>query len=152
ADFYTREFGVKTEWDVVLIAGGARPLTFTVFTAFLNPGERVVYPVPSWNNNHYAHLSRCPSAVIECKAENGFLPTAEEIKPLLQGTRLLCLNSPLNPTGTAFSESTLKEICRLVLEENKRRGSNERPLYVMFDQIYWKLTHGETKHFHPLQV
>ena len=70
----------------------------------------------------------------------------------IRGARLLALNSPLNPTGTAFDERTLKEICDLVLEENLRRRNGDRPLYLLFDQVYWLLTYGETKHYNPITL
>jgi aspartate aminotransferase len=71
---------------------------------------------------------------------------------VIRGARLLALNSPLNPTGTAFSPETLGAICDLVLEENARRGAGERPLYVMYDQVYWMLTFGETRHVDPVSL
>jgi aspartate aminotransferase len=58
----------------------------------------------------------------------------------------------LNPTGTAFSKEALSEICEIVLEENERRSEGERPLYVMFDQIYWVLTFGNTVHYSPVSL
>jgi aspartate aminotransferase len=65
---------------------------------------------------------------------------------------LLALNSPLNPTGTAFTRETLLEIAEMVLEENQRRRGSERPLYVMYDQVYWMLTFGKTEHFDPVNL
>jgi aspartate aminotransferase len=65
---------------------------------------------------------------------------------------LLALNSPLNPTGTAFTPETLEGICDLVLEENDRRSPGERPLYVLYDQVYWTLTFGATKHVDPVTL
>ncbi len=71
---------------------------------------------------------------------------------MIRGARLLSLNSPLNPTGTAFTPEALGEICDLVLEENARRGAGERPLYVMYDQVYWMLTFGDTRHVDPVSL
>jgi len=150
AEFYTREFKTQTLASEVLIAGGARPLIYTIFTALVDPGDTVLYPVPSWNNNHYCHLSKANGIAINCGAENSFLPTVAQLAPHFKKARLLCLNSPLNPTGTNFSKQSLVEICSLVIEENEARISrNEKPLYLMFDQIYWKLTHGAAQHFFP---
>lgn len=152
AEFYTRSFGITTKPAEVLIAGGARPLIYTIFTTLLDPNDTVVYPVPSWNNNHYTHLARCRGIVVETKPENGFMPTAAELAPHLKDARLLCLNSPLNPCGTVFREKDLREICELVMEENRRPGRAGRPLFLMYDQIYWKLTHGGAKHLNPVNL
>ena len=153
AEFYSREFQIPVKTEEVIIAGGARPLIYTIFTAFLNENDTVLYPVPSWNNNHYTHLTRAKGIAIDCRPENGFLPTAADLAPHLGEATLLCLNSPLNPTGTVFKKTQLQEICTLVLEENKKRAAHgSRPLYMMYDQIYWKLTHSPAQHFHPLQV
>ena len=69
-----------------------------------DPGDRVVYPVPSWNNNHYVHLVGARWACRWSAApEHRFLPTRRgPAAGTCPGARLLCLNSPLNPTGTAF--------------------------------------------------
>src|SRR6185369_5900341 len=45
-----------------------------------------------------------------------------------------------------------ESICDLVLEENKRREGVRKPLYVMYDQIYWMLTFGETRHYNPVSL
>jgi aspartate aminotransferase len=138
--------------DEILIAGGARPIIYAIFQTVVDPGDKVVFPVPSWNNNHYTHLSHATQVFVEAKPENNFLPTAEELRPYLADATLLALCSPLNPTGTVFSKEQLEAICDLVLEENKRRGPGEKPLYLMYDQIYAVLCFGDAKHFDPVSL
>ncbi|WP_254245089.1 pyridoxal phosphate-dependent aminotransferase [Hymenobacter sp. BRD67] len=84
--------------------------------------------------------------------EHDFMPTAAELAPQLKGATLLALCSPLNPTGTVFTKEVLEEICDLVLAENQRRGPDEKPLYILYDQIYWLLTFGQTQHFDPVSL
>ncbi len=144
--------GLEYDADQILISGGARPLIYATFQTILDPEDTVVFPVPSWNNNHYSHLTRAKQILIEATAENNFMPTAEDIKPYIAEANLIALCSPLNPTGTVFTEKGLAEICDLVLEENKKRGSSKKPVFLMFDQIYWQLTHGETRHFDPVSI
>ncbi len=140
ARFYERDLGLRYPVDSVLIAGGARPIIYCIFRTLVDPGDRVVYTVPSWNNNHYVHLVGGQGVPVVCRPEHRFLPTREELVPALSGARLLSLNSPLNPTGTAFERSALLGICEAVLEENEARNRRgERPLYLMYDQIYWML-------------
>ncbi|WP_172915941.1 pyridoxal phosphate-dependent aminotransferase [Capnocytophaga canimorsus] len=144
---YALEYSAKD----ILIAGGSRPLIYATFKTIVDEGDKVIYPVPSWNNNHYSYLNSAQKIELEVKPENNFLPTAEELRPHLKDAVLLALCSPLNPTGTMFSEHQLREICELIVEENRKRGADEKPLYLMYDQIYAMLTFGE-KHFNPVSL
>jgi aspartate aminotransferase len=152
ADFYRRTLGLDYPLSSVLITSGSRPGLYAVYRAVADPGDAVVYPVPSWNNNHYVHLVGARGVPVPCRAEDDFLPTREALERPLRGARLLVLNSPLNPAGTAFTAEALGGICDLVLEENARRGSGERPLYLLYDQVYWMLTFGETRHVDPVSL
>lgn len=136
----------------ILIAGGARPLIYAIYQTLVDPGEKVIFPVPSWNNNHYTYLTGGQQIVVETKPENYFLPTAEELRPHISDAVLVALCSPLNPTGTVFSREQLESICDIILEENRRRGEGQKPLYLMYDQIYWLLTLGDTQHFDPVTL
>ncbi|MBV6484053.1 MAG: Aspartate aminotransferase [Flavobacteriales bacterium] len=148
---HTRE-GLEYNANQILISGGARPLIYAVYQTLLDPQDKVLFPVPSWNNNHYTHLSRGQQIFVETTPENKFMPTAAELKPFISEASLLAVCSPLNPTGTTFTEQGLKEICEMVLEENRKRGSSRKPLYLLYDQIYWTLTFGDTQHVDPVTL
>jgi aspartate aminotransferase len=136
--------------DEILIASGGRPVIYTLYRTIVDEGDKVIYSVPSWNNNHYVHFEGGEHCIVETTPENNFMPTAEDIRPHLPGAVLLALCSPLNPTGTTFQKAQLEAICDLVLEENKSRKDGEKKLYILFDQIYWQLTFGDTVHYHPV--
>jgi len=137
----------------IVVGSGARPLTYTMLRALVNPGEKIIYPAPSWNNNCYVQLMDTIPVVVETKVENNFVPTAEELKPYLKDAALLALNSPLNPSGTVYTKEELKKIVDLVVDENKQRTKeNRKPLYVFYDMIYWILVYGETKHYNPVEL
>lgn len=138
--------------DEILISGGSRPLIYSIFLAVVNPGEKVVFPTPSWNNNHYSDLLKAHTAMISTRPENNFMPTADELREHVKGAALLALCSPLNPTGTMFNKKDLEEICDLVIEENKNRAPGAKPLYLLYDQIYSQLTFGEHEHFNPVTL
>jgi len=138
--------------EEILVAGGARPIIYAIFQAIVDPGDKVLFPVPSWNNNHYTHLSHANQVFVETLPEENFMPNADALRDHVKGASLLALCSPLNPTGTVFSKEQLESICDLVLEENASRGENEKPLYVMYDQIYSLLTFGDTQHFDPVSL
>ena len=136
----------------ILISGGSRPLIYSTFLAVVDPGDTVIFPTPSWNNNHYSDLTGAKAVMIETRAENNFMPTADEIRPHIKGATLLALCSPLNPTGTMFNKKDLEEICDLVIAENKTRAAGEKPLYLLYDQIYSQLTFGVHKHYDPVSL
>ena len=150
--FLQRKQGLTFSPEQILIAGGARPLIYAAYQTLVDPNDHVLFPVPSWNNNHYTHLSHAKQLFVETKAENNFMPTAKELKPFIDKVTLISLCSPLNPTGTTFTAEGLAEICDLIIEENSRRGEDEKPLYLMYDQIYWTLTYGETEHVDPVSL
>ena len=148
--FYERALGLAFPASAVLVTSGSRPGIYGTFRTVVDAGDRVVFPVPSWNNNHYCYLTGAVPVPVATTRDTAFLPTRELLAPVIRGARLISLNSPLNPTGTAFTAEQLSGLCDLVLEENARRTNGERPLYLMYDQVYWMLTFGSTTHVHPV--
>lgn len=152
AAFIKQKLGLEYSPNDYLISGGGRPLIYATYRAICDKGEKIIYPVPSWNNNHYTHFVEGEHCCIETGADTDFLPTAESLIPHFKGACLLALCSPLNPTGTLFSKEQLTQICEAVLAENKSRGENEKPLYILYDQIYWTLTFGDSVHYNPVSL
>ena len=153
AHFYEEELGLKYPIESILIAGGARPIIFAAYAAVIDPGDKVVYPIPSWNNNHYTYLMRGEGVAIPVGPETNFLPTAEMLRPHVRDARMICICTPLNPTGTVMSRDEVQAIAQLVVDENERRAARgDRALMLMWDQIYWTLTFGENKHYAPPQL
>lgn len=150
--FIQQREGIHYNTNEILVASGGRPLIYTVFRAICNKNDKVIYAVPSWNNNHYTHFTESQHIVIEATEKTNFMPTANDIKPHIQEAALISLCSPQNPTGTTFKKEELEAICDLVLEENKRRGPDAKKLYVMYDQMYWHLTYGNIQHHDPVSL
>lgn len=152
AAFISEREGLQYTPSEILISAGGRPLIYALYRAIVDKGDKVIYPAPSWNNNHYVHFTEAQHVMIEAKKENNFMLTAGQIKEHIAGATLLSLCSPLNPTGTTFSKAELEAICDLVLKENKNRSEGEKKLYLMYDQIYWTLTFGDTVHYNPVSL
>ncbi len=150
--FISDREGLDYDANEILIAAGGRPLIYALYRALVDKEDKVIYSVPSWNNNHYVHFVEGQHVVIEAVAENNFMPLAEDIKPHLKGAVLIALCSPLNPTGTIFKKNELEDICDMVLQENLERGEDEKKLYVMYDQMYWALTYGDSVHYNPVTL
>lgn len=136
----------------ILVASGGRPLIYALYRAVCDIGDKIIYAVPSWNNNHYSHFVHGQQVVIEAKASNNFMLIADDLKPQIKEVAFISLCSPQNPTGTTFRKKDLMAICDLIIEENNRRGANEKKIYVMYDQMYCQLTFGDIEHHDPVSV
>jgi aspartate aminotransferase len=150
--FIQKREGLQYNTSEILVASGGRPLIYTVFRTICDKNDKVIYAVPSWNNNHYTHFTESQHVVIEATEKTNFMPTANDIRPHIKDAALISLCSPQNPTGTTFKKEELEAICDLVLEENKRRGPDAKKLYVMYDQMYWHLTYGDIQHHDPVSL
>ncbi|MCK6522638.1 aminotransferase class I/II-fold pyridoxal phosphate-dependent enzyme [Myxococcota bacterium] len=151
--FYEERLGLRFPVDSIYIASGARPPLYATYRCLLEEGDTLVYAVPSWNNDYYVHLNKAREVVLPTRAEDGFMPTLALIAPHLRDARVLHLNSPLNPCGTAISGPVLQEICEAVVAENRRRdATGERPLFLLYDMVYWPLTFGEVQHVNPISL
>jgi len=150
---YEQKLGLTYPLESVLIAGGARPVIYAAYLAVIDPGDKVIYPIPSWNNNHYTYLARGEAVEVITGPETNFLPTARQLEPYVRDARMICICTPLNPTGTVMGRDEVAAIGRLVVDENERRSARgERALFLLWDQVYWTLTFGGNRHFAPPQL
>ncbi len=153
ADYIDRESGVRYPVESVLVSCGGRPIVYAAYRAVLNPGDTVVYSVPSWNNDYYAEITETNAIELIAARADGFQPTFAQLAPHLATATLLCLSSPGNPTGTMMPAETLREILAAVVEENEsRKAAGRRVLFVFFDQIYSALAYAPAHHTHPLSL
>ena len=152
SSFIRKREGIEYSAKEILVAAGGRPLIYACYRAVCDAGDKVIYAVPSWNNNHYTHFVGAEHVVVEATAENNFMPSAEDIRPHIKGAAFISLCSPQNPTGTTFKKETLEAICDMVIEENLSRKEDEKKLYLMYDQMYWHLTYGKIEHYNPVSL
>jgi aspartate aminotransferase len=151
--WYRRALGIEITPDWVVVAAGARPVMYATYRLFLEPGDTLVFPVPSWNNGYYGQLTGARMVALPTRAEDDFFPTVDALAPHLATARLFTLNSPLNPTGTVIAPDRLAAIAEAIVAENTRRATTgEKPLLWMWDQVYWRLTYNGVAHAHPAQL
>lgn len=123
----------------ILVTVGACEAIFDAFLAFVNPGDEVLYPEPSWLN--YAAASRLAGATpvpIPLRESNKFQVDPDDVRRRLSPrTRLLVLVSPHNPTGTVQSPEVLGRLAELAVQ---------RDLLVLSDEIYEKIIYDGLEH------
>lgn len=150
---FAKDWGVTYPLSSVVIAGGARPILYGAYRCVLDPGDTVVYAVPSWNNNHYAWIAAARKIELPTRGEEGFHLTPEQLAPHLAEAQMICLCSPSNPTGTVIAAERLRAIAQAVVDENrKREAAGRRQLFLLFDQVYASLAFHEAQHVHPVAL
>lgn len=149
----SRDLGIGFPIESVLVAAGVRPLIYATFRAIVDPGDHVLYGVPSWNLNHYAYLTGGHGVAVTAHRAQGFQPTLDDLAPHLARARLLCLCSPANPMGTMMPASEVRRIAEAVVAENQRRSQGGRPgLFLLYDQVYGSLVFGDAEHANPVAL
>ena len=138
----TRRLDVAAEH--VLVAPGCKMALSLAMMALIEPGDEVLYPDPGFPI--YPSFTRGLGATAVpffLEEKNQFQPDIAEIAAkTTPRTKILIFNSPNNPTGTVFSEQTLKKIAALAVKHD---------LWVMADEIYALiLFNGEYKSIYAL--
>jgi aspartate aminotransferase len=149
ADLYRERLGLDYGPDGVCVCSGARPPIFATWQMFVRPGDKTVSFLPGWNTGYYAQLFGADHHFVPTRAEDGFFPTVEAARAAMRGARLVILNSPLNPTGTAIQPEVLRGIAQALVEENRGRAE---PCILLFDQVYWLLTQPGVSHHNPVAL
>src|SRR5215212_2485428 len=153
SDYVFRTAGVRYPLDAIVVCSGGRPVLYGAYRAFINPGDKILFSVPSWQNDSYSWLTGGEQIVIEGKAESGFQPTLDQVRPYIDEAAMLCICSPGNPTGTVMSREQLREILDAVVVENRsREGQGRRPLFILHDQMYGTLVSKGQEHVYPAAI
>lgn len=152
-EYFMRTHGLDYPIDGIAIVSGGRPSLYAAYQLLVDPGELVLFPVPSWNNHNYGDTCQVKVRGIQTRREDSFQPTVALLKPHVRDARMIVLNSPQNPSGGVMPEKDLREFGEFIVEENERRKqAGEKPLYLLFDQIYSLLVFDDCEHFSPVQL
>jgi aspartate aminotransferase len=135
ADYLKRTRRLEVSPEEVLVAPGCKMALALAMMALIGPGDEVLYPDPSFPI--YPSFTRglgAKAVSYALREENRFQPELAEIAAkITPKTRVLIFNSPNNPTGTVFSESTLERIAAL---------AQAHDLWVIADEIYARILFG----------
>ena len=115
--------------EEIVTTHGAAGANHHVFYSLVEPGDRVISVMPS-----YQQLTSIPEAyradvqILKLRRENGYLPDLEELRRLaVPGTKLICINNPNNPTGSLMGAELLTEIVEIARSVDA---------YVLCDEVY----------------
>jgi len=124
----------------LIVTVGANQALFMAFLALVNEGDEVLMTSP----NYSPHLEQAGVAggnvkfVPLVEEENWRLDTDAFAKALSKRTKLVVLNTPLNPTGSVLPERDLRALADVILQTDA---------FVLTDETYEDFVFGADKHF-----
>nr|WP_244993634.1 pyridoxal phosphate-dependent aminotransferase [Pseudidiomarina sediminum] len=115
-DKFKRDNQLEYALNEILISAGGKHSIFNLLSAWLNPGDEVLIPAPYWvSYPDMAKLVGAEPKFIQAGIDQRYKITPAQLaEAITPKTRLLFLNSPSNPTGTAYSLEELKALAEVL--------------------------------------
>ena len=164
ADFYgldktakaaseTNEFGEDSKpEDYVIIGAGSSAVIDMLGEIFINPGDEVVYCMPSYES--------FPDMVNDYGGKRVEIPLTADYHFDLDGmyeavtekTKLVVVVNPNNPTGTYINGAKIEEFIRKVHEKAARRHpDDDQDVVVVVDEAYYEYVDDPT-HYSMIEM
>lgn len=136
SQWYADRFGVEVSPQRIVITAGASAALQLACVAFVNPGEEVLMPDPSYPcNRHILTAASAKAVLLPTTAQGRYQLSAEMVAQHWNArTRGVLLASPSNPTGTSLEPQELKDIMEVV----RLNGG-----VTLLDEIYLGLSYDE---------
>ncbi|MCB1970423.1 MAG: pyridoxal phosphate-dependent aminotransferase, partial [Geminicoccaceae bacterium] len=132
---FARDNDLSYKVSEVTVGTGGKQVLYNALMATLNPGDEVVIPAPYWVS--YPDMTLLASGkpvAVDCPAQAGFKLLPEHLeKAITPKTKWLILNSPSNPTGSAYTADELRALAA-VLERHPH-------VHIMTDDMYEHLVY-----------
>ena len=134
-EFFGRTGRPSYPLDQIVVTPGAKPIMFFAIMVLCEEGDEVLYPDPGFpmyeSISNFAGAKPVP---VPLREENEFRMDPDEVASLVTDrTKLLVLNTPHNPCGSALTREDVEALARVALEHD---------LYVLSDEVYWAIRYG----------
>ncbi len=118
SQWYKRRFSVDLAHDQVVALLGSKEGIANIARAFVNPGDKVLVPDPSYPVYANGSTILCDGVAVPLPLleEDGFKPDFSKIDP--QGAKMMFLNYPNNPTAATVDKAFLKEAVDFAKDHN----------------------------------
>ena len=127
---FKRDLDLDTPLDEIMVANGGKQVIFDALMATIDPGDEVIVPAPYWGA--YTLMTKVVGGTpvtVTCPQNNGFKLRPEDLDAAITPrTKWLVLNSPNNPTGTAYTKEDLQHLAK-ILEKHPH-------VWIMSDDMY----------------
>jgi aspartate aminotransferase len=135
ADKFRNDNNIEYAPEQILVSAGAKQTLYNLCQALLNDGDEVVIPAPYWvSYPAMALLADASPVFVSAGPEQRFKIRPEQLEAALTPrTKLLFLNSPSNPAGTAYTRSELEALAEVLRAHPQVViGTDD-----MYEYIYW---------------
>lgn len=134
------ENNIEYDIEEIICTVGVAEAVYVVLSAFLDPGDEILVPDPSWlNYSHVPRLNGAEPILYPLVAENNFEIKVEELEKLVTNkTKMIVVLDPSNPTGGVQRKETLEEVAKFAIKHD---------LLVVSDEIYEKLIYDDNVHY-----
>ena len=139
-----RFYGLDVDWQSqVLVTSGATEALTASLLALLRPGDEAVLIEPVYDSYlPIVQLAGATARMVRLRPPDSAvaewsLPEAELRAAFGPKTKLLVMNSPMNPTGKVFSDAELALIAELAIQHDA---------YVICDEVYEHLVFSGGRH------
>jgi aspartate aminotransferase len=143
---FKRENALDYKPSQISVGTGGKQVLYNALVATLNPGDEVIIPAPYWvSYPDMVMLAGGEPVAVIATAESGFKIKAEQLeRAITPRTKWLILNSPSNPTGSAYTRAELKALTDVLLRHPQ--------VWVMSDDMYEHLVYDDFVFTTPAQV
>jgi aspartate/methionine/tyrosine aminotransferase len=135
AAFLERTGRLRTTPDRVVVTPGAKPIMFFTILALAGEGDEILYPDPGFPM--YESITAFAGAVpvpVPLRERNEFRVDVDELESLVTDrSKLLIINSPHNPCGSALTREDCEAIADIAMRHD---------LIVLTDEVYWAIRYG----------
>ncbi len=134
-DKFKRDNGLDYTLDQIQVASGGKQNIYNAMVATLNPGDEVIIPAPYWvSYPDITLMCEGEPVFVLCSESNNFKLTPAELEAAITPkTKWLILNSPSNPTGSAYSADDLKGLADVLMRHPH--------VWIMTDDMYEHLVY-----------
>ncbi len=143
---FLRENDLSYELDQITVGTGGKQVLYNAFMATINKGDEVIVPAPYWvSYPDMILLAGGKPKIVKCDEKDGFKITANKLKKAIsKKTKWLILNSPSNPTGSAYTKEEIIELSKILIKNKK--------MYILSDDIYEHIIYNNFNFFTIAQI
>ena len=133
-----RDNGLVYEKNQILASCGAKHSFYNLAQVLWQAGDEVIIPAPYWVSfPEIVTLSGARPLIIHTGAEQDFKITVEQIENVVTpNTRAIVINSPSNPTGSAYEKDELEKLAECALRHGLLIISDEIYEQIVFDGFH----------------